>query len=142
MPPAYFTLDDGRHSLGGGWGFLTEGGPGENPMSVNSLKVQPTTVLLATTVAAAAVVVFASHQLHAARCRRRRPVATAARRVLGALRQRHGPLRVTQTLQRAVDREVLVCTEKSALFMFSFSVLGTGNPCRYPTTLVRPPRRL
>ncbi len=40
VPPAYFTLDDGRYSLGGGWGFLTEGGPGENPMSVDSLKVK------------------------------------------------------------------------------------------------------
>ncbi len=38
MPPSYFTLDDGRHNLGGGWGFLTEGGPGESPMSVNALQ--------------------------------------------------------------------------------------------------------
>jgi hypothetical protein len=39
VPPSYFTLDDGRYNLGGGWGFLTEGGPGESPMSVESLQV-------------------------------------------------------------------------------------------------------
>ena len=38
VPPSYFTLDDGRYSLGGGWGFLTEGGPGESPMSVDALR--------------------------------------------------------------------------------------------------------
>lgn len=39
VPPSYFHLDDGRYALGGGWGFLTEGGPGESPMSASALQV-------------------------------------------------------------------------------------------------------
>jgi hypothetical protein len=39
VPPSYFTLDDGRYNVGGGWGFLTEGGPGESPMSLELLQV-------------------------------------------------------------------------------------------------------
>jgi len=37
VPPTYWTLDDGSKGLGGAWGFLTEGGPGETPMTYESL---------------------------------------------------------------------------------------------------------
>jgi exo-1,4-beta-D-glucosaminidase len=38
VPPAYWLLDQGQHNLGGAWGFLTEGGPGEAPLTQPSLE--------------------------------------------------------------------------------------------------------
>ena len=37
VPPMYWTQDDGSQGLGGAYGFLTEGGPGETPMTVESI---------------------------------------------------------------------------------------------------------
>ena len=38
VPPNYWLLDtQGGTGLGGGWGFLTEGGPGENPLPYEAL---------------------------------------------------------------------------------------------------------
>ena len=37
VPPNYFYLQESRNiELGGAWGFLTEGGPGENPLRKGS----------------------------------------------------------------------------------------------------------
>jgi len=37
VPPRYFLEDNGTYNAGGSWGFLTEGGPGETPLSLESL---------------------------------------------------------------------------------------------------------
>jgi len=37
VPPVYWLLD--TNQFGGAWGFLTEGGPGENPLTLESLEV-------------------------------------------------------------------------------------------------------
>lgn len=41
VPPSYFLAnsDGNEYPLGGGWGFLTEGGPGEAPMTYNAMKL-------------------------------------------------------------------------------------------------------
>ena len=38
VPPHYWLADSGGKGVGGGWGFLTEGGPGESPMTAESLR--------------------------------------------------------------------------------------------------------
>jgi exo-1,4-beta-D-glucosaminidase len=38
VPPIYWLQDTGSYGLGGAWGFLTEGGPGENPLTLESLQ--------------------------------------------------------------------------------------------------------
>ena len=37
IPPSYWLEDDSSHGVGGAWGFLTEGGPGETPMTLESI---------------------------------------------------------------------------------------------------------
>lgn len=37
VPPNYFLEDNGTQKAGGAWGFLTEGGPGETPLTLESL---------------------------------------------------------------------------------------------------------
>jgi len=37
VPPSYWLEDNGTYAAGGAWGFLTEGGPGESPLTLESL---------------------------------------------------------------------------------------------------------